>query len=213
MSITPTIELRFPGADIAADDVFRGESVVATSKQGDRLLKMFIELVSPGQSIESLGIACLCTKTFMSRFALWLVNDARSLTGGQKHYSCGAAWGYFGAVKGILMRSFPDAELWRDSGNWYESIRDGMERRVQARCFEEGTLVRPIGDIIGQDLLVLIIRAYLRRPDQIEACEKIFKLIMLYYGIGRAGEIAFSSWNHARLVSNIFTSVCWFDDT
>jgi hypothetical protein len=90
---------------------------------------------------------------------------------------------------------------------WKEEYRHAVLKRAHSSDQKKK------GDIIGQDLLVLIIRAYLRRPDQIEACEKIFKLIMLYYGIGRAGEIAFSSWNHARLVSNIFTSVCWFDDT
>jgi hypothetical protein len=134
----------------------------------------------------------------LRQFATFLAVEVKSKTNGAL-ISCGTAWQYLSSIKTYLRSTYKDVALWNeDESVWYQPIRDGIEMRVSQRCFENGLLIRPIGEAVGRNLLKLVVQAYLYRENQKTFNEIIFKLLLLYYACGRAGEVAYTTWNDAR---------------
>jgi hypothetical protein len=154
----------------------------------------FLKLKNMGP-FQSLNEKQLCDIPLLQEFGTYLCDEARD-NRTKDLLSKGTAQQYLSGVKITLSEKFRDNEIWKDVDDWYTSLREAVGNRVIIRCIEKGVPISEKSKPVGRVLLKEI-NEHLLLSDSKSAYEKRAILSITFAAVGRAGEIANTTWNSA----------------
>jgi hypothetical protein len=136
-----------------------------------------------------------CDVIFFREFATYLTEHAKSKKTDSLFFA-GTVVQYLGAVKEFAMERFPENEMWQTHrlDKWYPSLRFAVETKVNRRRLKAGLATSEGSRPIGREILKKLCHSLMLIGDS-ESMKKRFAIVTTFLAVGRAGEIACSSWN------------------
>lgn len=143
---------------------------------------------------ELLSEAQLCDEKLFREFATYLAENAVKSNG--ELLMSGTAVQYLSAIKEMAVKKFPYNALWQERRleRWYPSLRVALEKRVNRRQIYNGLPVSEKSRALGRELLKDLSRT-LMKEGKVEAMKRRLAVIMTFLAVGRAGEVACSTWS------------------
>lgn len=147
-------------------------------------------------SCERLSEEQICNEKFFREFSTYLTAHAVKSTG--ELLMSGTATQYLSAIKDMAMRKFPENKIWEERilERWYPSLRVAVEKTVNRRQIQNGLPISESSLPIGRSLLFSICES-LMNDGKVESMKRRLAVVMTFLAVGRAGEVACSTWTSA----------------
>ena len=99
-------------------------------------------------------------------------------------------------MKEYAIKRFPENEMWQlhHLDKWYPPLRLAIETKVNRRRIQDGLSTSDGSEPIGRVLLSKICHSLMLIGDS-ESMKRRFSIVTTFLAVGRAGEVACSSWN------------------
>lgn len=138
----------------------------------------------------------ICSEKFFREFSTYLTAHAVKSNG--EYLMSGTATQYLSAIKDMAMKKFPENRIWEERvlDKWYPSLRVAVEKVVNRRQLQNGLPISESSQPIGRSLLFSISES-LMKDGKVEAMKRRLAIIMTFLAVGRAGEVACSTWTSA----------------
>lgn len=136
-----------------------------------------------------------CDVTLFREFSTYLAEHAL-VARTKMLLMAGSAVQYLGVIKELAILRFPENEMWHlhELDKWYPSLRLAIETKVNRRRMKAGQSTSDGSNPIGRALLSKICHALMLIGDS-ESMKRRFAIVTTFLAVGRAGEVACSSWN------------------
>lgn len=147
-------------------------------------------------SCERLKETDICNEKFFREFATYLTTYATKSTG--LLLMSGTATQYLSAIKDMAMKKYSENRIWeeRQLDKWYPSLRVAVEKTVNRRQIQNGLPTTESSLPIGRSLLFSICET-LMKDGRVETMKRRLAVVMTFLAVGRAGEVACSTWTSA----------------
>ena len=115
----------------------------------------------------------------------------------------GSAVKHFGVRKELAILRFPENEMWHlhKLDKWHPSLRRAIATKVNRRRMKSGQSTSDGSNPIGRVLLSKVCHALMVVGDS-ESMKRRFAIVTTFLAVGRAGEVACSSWNSTFKISS-----------
>ena len=146
-------------------------------------------------TISVLRSICHCARIFLRKIATYLAEHAKGATTKQL-IMAGTAIQYFSAIKEFAMDRFPKNEMWQIQklDKWYPPMRLAIEVTVNRRRIKLGQNTSDQSKPIGRVILKKMCHTLMLVGDM-ESMKRRSAMLTTFLAVGRAGEVALSSWN------------------
>jgi hypothetical protein len=141
----------------------------------------------------------LCDPKRFEDFALYLTNLNEEKAGAERAegedmcaYKVNTLEQYLSGAKTVIKNRHPANEIWRTEETWYKNIRAAMGRHVSRFFITRGLSLTDKSTEIGREALKEISKELILSNK----ARELFLLVMTWHSIGRAGEVAFVSWDN-----------------
>ena len=136
-----------------------------------------------------------CDVNLFREFSTFLAEHA-VVTKTKMLLMAGSAVQYLSVIKECAIARFPENEMWHlhRLDKWYPSLRLAIETKVNRRRIKSGLSTSDGSNPIGRVLLSKICHALMLVGDS-ESMKRRFAIVTTFLAVGRAGEVACSSWN------------------
>jgi len=181
------------------------DSIVATSNTKGtnqtqvtalKRFKQFLETKQILTPIDELSVEFVCNIRTWEEFGTYLAKFAMKKD--EDLLMWGAAKVNLTQAKVYFERNerYSGNQIWIDQ-KWYSDIRDAVEKTILHRCVELGIPLVEKADPVGRELMRDMCDAYMKRGTS-EDFQWRAATLTTFLAVGRAGEVAFSSYNLAR---------------
>lgn len=138
----------------------------------------------------------ICDEKFFREFSTYLTAHAVKVNG--EFLMSGTATQYLSAIKDMALKKFPENKIWEERmlDRWYPSLRVAVEKTVNRRQIQNGLPISESSLPIGRSLLYSICESFMR-DGRVETMKRRLAVVMTFLAVGRAGEVACSTWTSA----------------
>jgi hypothetical protein len=98
----------------------------------------------------------------------------------------------------MAMKKFAENKIWEERilDRWYPSLRVAVEKTVNRRQIQNGLPISESSLPIGRNLLFALCETFMK-DGKVEAMKRRLAVVMTFLAVGRAGEVACSTWTSA----------------
>lgn len=117
----------------------------------------------------------------------------------------GTATQHLSAIKDFAMITFADNKIWEERvlDRWYPTLRVAVEKTVNRRQIQNGLPISESSLPIGHSLLFSICETFIK-DGKVEIMKRRLALIMTFLAVGRAEEVACSTWTSAFWTRDLY---------